>query len=157
MENHLNKAVLMTALITGTVLMGNNAVFAAQELNEFTLDPMVVTATRTEKRDLDVPAIVEVFNEEKIAKSGASNAYDVLQNTLGITSQSQGFNGTGMGTMTSKIMIRGVEKGTLVLVNGVPMNQDGKYNLEDISVEAIEKIEERVAAPYYTALRQLVA
>ena len=141
MENHLNKAVLMTALITGTVLMGNNAVFAAQELNEFTLDPMVVTATRTEKRDLDVPAIVEVFNEEKIAKSGASNAYDVLQNTLGITSQSQGFNGTGMGTMTSKIMIRGVEKGTLVLVNGVPMNQDGKYDLEDISVEAIEKIE----------------
>lgn len=102
---------------------------------------MVVTATRTEKKDLDIPAVVEVYSEEQIEKSSAANAYDVLQNTLGVNTQSQGFNGTGMSTMTSKVMIRGVEKGTLVLVNGVPMNQDGKYNLEDIPTESIEKIE----------------
>lgn len=102
---------------------------------------MVVTATRTEKRDVDVPASVEVFDEEKIAKTNASNAFDVVQNALGVNIQSQGFNGTGMGTMTSRVMIRAVEKGTLVLVNGVPMNMDGKYNLEDIPTESIEKIE----------------
>lgn len=38
MENHLNKAVLMTALITGTVLMGNNAVFAASLVANFVGD-----------------------------------------------------------------------------------------------------------------------
>lgn len=43
--------------------------------------------------------------------------------------------------MTSKIDIRGVDKGTLVLVDGVPMNQDGKYNLEDIGADAIDHIE----------------
>ena len=105
------------------------------------MDQMVVTATRTEKKDLDIPAVVEVYSEEQIEKSSAANAYDVLQNTLGVNTQSQGFNGIGMSTMTSKVMIRGVEKGTLVLVNGVPMNQDGKYNLEDIPTESIEKIE----------------
>ena len=141
MKKQVTKGLLMTALITGSVVWGGNAVFAEENLQEYTLDQMVVTATRTEKRDVDVPAIVEVFDEEQIEKSNAGNAYDVLQNTLGVNTQSQGFNGTGMGTMTSKVMIRGVEKGTLVLVNGVPMNQDGKYNLEDIPTESIEKIE----------------
>lgn len=136
----VTKGLLMTALITGSVVWGGTAVFA-EELQEYTLDQMVVTATRTEKRDVEIPAIVEVYDEKKIEDTGAANAFDVLQNTLGIMTQSQGFNGTSMGTMTSKVMIRGVEKGTLVLVNGVPMNLDGKYNLDDIPTESIEKIE----------------
>lgn len=43
--------------------------------------------------------------------------------------------------MTSKAVIRGVEKGTLVLVDGVPINQGGRYNLEDIPVESIDRVE----------------
>ena len=38
-------------------------------------------------------------------------------------------------------MIRGVEKGTLVLVNGVPMNQSGMYSLQDIASDSVEKVE----------------
>ena len=140
MKSNFSKGLLMTALITGSVIWGGTNVFA-EELQEYSLEQMVVTAMRTEKKDLDIPAVVEVYDEEQIEKSNAANAYDVLQNTLGVNTQSQGFNGTGMGTMTSKVMIRAVEKGSLVLVNGVPMNQDGKYNLEDIPTESIEKIE----------------
>lgn len=139
MKKEISKGLLMTALICGGVYVGNDA--CAAEMQEFTLDPMVVTATRVEAKDLDVAGLVDVYDEEKIEKSGANNAYDVLQNTLGVMSQSQGFNGTAMGTMTSKIMIRGVEKGTLVLINGIAMNQDGKYNLEDIPADSIERIE----------------
>ena len=43
--------------------------------------------------------------------------------------------------MTSKIMVRGVQDGTLVLVDGIPMNMDGRYNLDDIPSDAIERIE----------------
>lgn len=141
MKVSMSKSLLMTALMTGSLMSFGGAAFAAEDIQEYTLDTMVVTATRTEKRDIDVPAAVEVFDEEAIAKSNAANAFDVLRDGLGVLTQSQGFNGTAMGTMTSKIMIRGVEKGTLVLVNGVPMNMDGKYNLEDIPAESIEKIE----------------
>ena len=62
-------------------------------------------------------------------------------NKLGVFASTQMPNGVSMGTMTSKIDIRGVDKGTLVLVDGVPMNQDGKYNLEDIGADAIDHIE----------------
>ena len=145
----LSKGMLMTALICGSIvpmLCGGASVYAAEAkaedaLSSFNLDPMIVTAQRVETKDLDTPASVEIYDEEKIEKSGAAQAYDILQNTLGVFTQSQGFNGTSMGTMTSKIAIRGVEKGTLVLLNGVPLNMDGKYYLEDIPAESIERIE----------------
>ena len=52
-----------------------------------------------------------------------------------------GPNGASWGTMTSEITIRGVERGTLILLDGVPLNQDGKYNLEDIPSDIIDRIE----------------
>lgn len=65
----------------------------------------------------------------------------MLQNTLELLYSHRDLTAQPMGTMTSKIMIRGAQVGTLVLLNGVPMNMDGKYNLEDIPSGAIEKIE----------------
>lgn len=46
MKSNFSKGMLMTALITGTVLCSSAAAFA-EELQEYTLDQMVVTATRT--------------------------------------------------------------------------------------------------------------
>lgn len=135
-------------LTLGIMFYMSNAVLAVDMSAKTTesgtiIDTHVVTVTakRMEATDLATPAIVDVYTEKDIQKTGASNAYDVLQNTLGVISQAQGFNGTSMGTMTSKIMIRGVEKGTLILLDGVPLNQDGKYNLEDIPTDIIESIE----------------
>ena len=112
---------------------------SAAEIYE--LDPVVVTAQRVENRDLQTPASVDVIDREEIEKSGAGSAFEALRNTLGVFASTQMPNGVSMGTMTSKIDIRGVDKGTLVLVDGVPMNQDGKYNLEDIGADAIDHIE----------------
>lgn len=149
MKTKMSKSMLMTALICGSivpVLYGGASVYAAEAaaedaLSSFELNPMIITAQRVETNDLNTPAAVEIYDEKKIEQSGAANAFDVLQDSLGVFIHSQGFNGTAMGTMTSKIMIRGVQQGTLVLVNGVPMNMDGKYNLEDIPTESIERIE----------------
>lgn len=130
----------MSALITGCVSYGYVA-NAAENMQEFILDPMIVTAQRMEKEDLDTPATVEVIDSEKIERSGAGSAFEILRNSLGITSSNQVPNGIALSSMTSKINIRGVDKGTLVLVDGIPINQDGKYNLEDIPADMIEKIE----------------
>lgn len=143
MKAALSKSLLMTALITGSVMNFGSAAFAedVQGLQEFTLDPMVVTAQRMENHDLDTPATVDVITKERIENSGAGSAFEVLRNALGVMSSTQGPNGVALGSMTSRIVIRGVDKGTLVMVDGVPMNQDGKYNLEDIPADMIEKIE----------------
>lgn len=61
--------------------MGGANVFA-EELQEYSLDPMVITAQRMETKDLKTPAAVEVVTKEKIENSGAGSAYDVLQNSF---------------------------------------------------------------------------
>lgn len=128
---------ILGALLMSTTVCSQSV--SAAEIYE--LDPVVVTAQRVENRDLQTPASVEVIDREEIEKSGAGSAFEALRNTLGVFASTQMPNGVSMGTMTSKIDIRGVDKGTLVLVDGVPMNQDGKYNLEDIGADAIDHIE----------------
>ena len=135
MDVKVTKSLLMTALITGSVLWGGTNAFAAESVGEFALDQIVVTATRTEKKIIDVPA------REQVEPTGGASAYEVLRQSIGVSVTSQGPNGVSYGSMTSDATIRGVDRGTLVLLDGMPLNQDGKYNLEDIPSDVIEKIE----------------
>ena len=60
---------------------GGTAVRAEEPNQVFTLDPMVVTATRTEKRDVDVPASTTILTSEDLKATGAQN----LQVALGLS------------------------------------------------------------------------
>ncbi len=113
----------------------------ASETPAYTMGEMVVTATRTEKKEVDVPMATEVITEEDIKDSGATNAYDALQKINGLEYGAMGPLGAAMGTMSNEVNIRGVDNGTLVLVNGNPISMRGKYYLEDIPADAIERIE----------------
>ena len=79
MKSNFSKGLLMTALITGSVIWGGTNVFA-EELQEYTLDQMVVTATRTEKRDVDVPASTTVITSKQLEDSGSNSIAEVLGN-----------------------------------------------------------------------------
>ena len=87
MKSNFSKGMLMTALITGTVLCSSAAAFA-EELQEYSLDQMVVTATRTEKRDVEVPATTNVITEQEIKNRGYVSVFDALEQTVGIQSYS---------------------------------------------------------------------
>ena len=137
MKCNVSKGLLMTALITGSVLWGGTSVFA-EELQEYTLDQMVVTATRYEKKDVDVAASTEVFDQKRLEATGATNLYEALQYGTGLEIQQYGTGGSSMGNMTSKIVMRGNGNGTLVMVNGVPINIRGTYDLNDFPVENVE-------------------
>lgn len=126
-------AVLLAACVAGSA--------GAQPLEEFTLDTLVVTADRVQSNDIKSASAVEVIDAKSIASSGAGNAFDALGQALGVSTLAPGLNGMSMGSLTSTVQIRGVDKGTLVLLDGVALNQDGKYNLEDISADIIERIE----------------
>ena len=55
----------MTALICGSVLAGGTTVFAEENIGEFSLDTMVVTATRSMKQLQEVPSSVSVITAQK--------------------------------------------------------------------------------------------
>ena len=131
----------MTALITGLCIGGVQQVFAADDVQEFTLDPMVVTATRSEKRDVDVPATIEVINSKEIKNAGYKNVFDVIDNQLGITSTGYGDAGQDFGWSSGRTVVRGFDRGTLVLVNGMPINLKNYNTADVVPVEMVERVE----------------
>ena len=144
------KGMLMAALICGTivpVLFGGSSAYAAEKdavdeaLSSFELNPMVVTAQRTETKDLDTPATTKVITKEDLEKTGATTVMDAIRRVPGITDSSYAANGDDMGSSPSRIFIRGFDKGTLLLVNGAPINFNNYASPNSIPVNAIEKIE----------------
>lgn len=110
-------------------------VMAHEALNEYVLDPMMVTAARYEKRDVDIPAATEIYDQQKIEKLGANNVMEVVKNIPGFTL-------TASPTGNTYIGFRGIAKDNVaILVNGIPLNQDGNYDLESISADIIDRIE----------------
>ena len=136
-----SKSALMVALVTGNVIWGGTVVHAEEPSQAFTLDPMVVTAQRMETRDLDTPAAVTVISSEEIKKSGAVNVDTLLAQQIGFNGMSYGPNGQEYGGSASRTKIRGLDKGTLVLVNGAPMNLLNYNAISNIPLDSIEKIE----------------
>lgn len=134
------RKIAMGLLVPATVMLAGT-VNAAEENKDFNLDPVVVTAQRYATKDLDTPAAVSVYTQQELKSTGATSVIEALKYSEGIVYHAQGPMGNAQGTMTSKVIIRGVEKGTLVLIDGVPLNLHGHYNLEDIPLDDIEKIE----------------
>ena len=128
-------------ILTCAVVLALAGIGGAGAVDVYELDPVTVTAERMDTKELETPSAVEVIGAERIAATGASNVQEALKYSAGVIASSQGPKGLSQGTMFAKAVIRGVEKGTLVLVDGVPMNQSGMYQLQDISTDAVEKIE----------------
>ena len=140
MKGFVKRKVVILAL-GASFIVGNNISFAGESKDEYIFDPIIVTAQRCSKTDMDTPAAVTVYSAEQLKLTGANSVIEALKYSEGIIYHAQGPLGNSQGAMTSKLIIRGVEKGTLVLIDGVPLNLHGRYNLEDISLNDIEKIE----------------
>lgn len=130
----MSKKMVNGAVALGCMLFAA-PVMAHEALNEYVLDPMMVTAARYEKRDVDIPAATEIYDQQKIEKLGANNVMEVVKNIPGFTL-------TASPTGNTYIGFRGIAKDNVaILVNGIPLNQDGNYDLESISTDIIDRIE----------------
>lgn len=136
----MSRKKLATA-IACAVLTGAACVSGVSAAEVYELNPVLVTAQRSVTKDMETPAAIEVLHADDLQKTGATSVQEALKFSTGIITHAQGPRNISQGTMTSKAVIRGVEKGTLVLIDGVPINQGGRYNLEDIPVESIDRVE----------------
>lgn len=137
----LRNAVIVSLLAGTTVAWGGTA-FAAEDLQEFALDDMVVTATRTESKMVDVPVNTTVISAEKIADRHYLDVVDALKDVPGANVLD-----TGVGAYEKKVVLNGDER-VLVLVDGKRVNIDmgtmsrASYDLNQMpDVNLIERIE----------------
>lgn len=133
---------VMVSLLAGTTLVWGGIAFAQEDLQEFALEDMVVTATRTESKIVDVPVNTTVISAEKIADRHYLDVADVLKDVPGATVMD-----TGVGAYEKKVVLNGDER-VLVLVDGKRVNIDmgtmsrASYDLNQMpDVSLIERIE----------------
>ena len=133
---------VMVSLLAGTTVVWGGTVFAQEDLQEFALDDMVVTATRTESKMVDIPVNATVISAEKIADRHYLDVADALKDVPGATVLD-----TGVGAYEKKVVLNGDER-VLVLVDGKRVNIDmgtmsrASYDLNQMpDVSLIERIE----------------
>ena len=135
MKNKMKK--LVGSAVMASVLCGLNVPVFAEALEEYALDTIIVTATRTEKRDIDVPATTEILTSKRLEETGASSLEDAIKYTTGIVYKAETIGDNG-----GEFLVRGKRRGTLVMVDGVPMNfRTGYYDLDTINIADVEKVE----------------
>ncbi len=133
---------VMVSLLAGTTVVWGGTAFAQEDLQEFALEDMVVTATRTESKMVDVPVNTTVISAEKIADRHYLDVADALKDVPGANVLD-----TGVGAYEKKVVLNGDER-VLVLVDGKRVNIDmgtmsrASYDLNQMpDVSLIERIE----------------
>lgn len=118
---------------------------AADEVGDgdltFFLDPVVVTATRSERDQATAPASVSVITSEDLQKAPVGDLTDAIRDTPGISIQAG-----SQGRRT--VSIRGMGSAyTLILVDGKRVNSSeavfrhNDFDMSLLPVEAIDRIE----------------
>lgn len=115
---------------------------ADQENEAVTINEMVVSVTRMETRVEKIGGnSVSVITAEDIASKNISSVAEILKTVPGIDIVSNG----GFGTSTSVFMRGADSKNTLVLIDGIMMNDPSQANrnanLANLSLDNIERIE----------------
>lgn len=127
------KAGVLSMLVAGAPFIG---VADAAEMPVYSLDEVVVTATRTMKEIQEVPSSISVITAKDMEKKNIHTVRDAIGQMPGLHIDRQGDS--------SEISLRGFDTtNILVLVDGVQMNStyNSRVNLNDIPVDNIERVE----------------
>jgi vitamin B12 transporter len=129
---------LLRALLPVVVSIVND-VYAQPAQVPAVLDPIVVTASRSPQRLLDLVADVTVIDADEIARGGTQGLVALLQRQPGVEITQNGGPGS-----TAGVFLRGANAAqTLVMIDGlrVASASSGAAALEAIPPEQIERIE----------------
>jgi len=120
----------------------------AEEKRIIKLDEISVTATRTVRPIIDVPSSVTVINTEQIEASPFERVEDILRTEVGIDNvRHYGFQTGGIrGPIDMRGVTGGITQRTLMLIDGVPQNDNANNSIgwiawSQIPKDAIERIE----------------
>ncbi|MDD5015282.1 MAG: TonB-dependent receptor [Atribacterota bacterium] len=132
--------LLIIGIITLIQIIAVIPGLASENANQiFSLDEIVVIASKYPEKILDSVASVEVISEEEIKAAQAENLADILSTIAGLE-----INDYGDAAGIKSISIRGSStEQVLIMLDGRPMNdpQTGQIDLGQIPASIIEKIE----------------
>ncbi len=113
----------------------------AQDVKEYKLNEIIVTADRVETPAIEVANSVTIISAEEIMRSGKSSLPEILRETAGVYLTEQG----GPGRISSLFLRGAASNFTLVLIDGMEVNDpsspNGAYDFSNLPLSNIERIE----------------
>ena len=105
-------------------------------------DPVIVTANKTEQKQSTTGKIITIISKEQLEKSAGKTVAQILNEQAGLIVNGA-LNNTGSA---QTVFLRGASSGrTLILIDGIPMNDpsmiNNEFNLNLLSINEIERIE----------------
>jgi vitamin B12 transporter len=105
-------------------------------------DPVIVTANKTEQKQSTTGKITTIISKEQLKKSAGKTVAQILNEQAGLIVNGA-LNNTGSA---QTVFLRGASSGrTLILIDGIPMNDpsmiNNEFNLNLLSINEIERIE----------------
>lgn len=128
-------------LLISAALLGLTGMVSVSAADVYELNPVVVTAQRIEKTEINTPVTETIVTTKKIEEAGYKNAFDIIEHQVGLSSTGYGDAGEDFGFSAGRTVIRGYDRGTLVMVDGIPLNLKNYNSLDGIPVDMIEKVE----------------
>jgi len=136
------RKALVCALVSGIVLCQMPGMTYAEEQNEYTLDQVVVTATKVPETTFNANADIAVITHDDIAKNHYHDLSEALRNVPGVTVNNFG-GGVGYEQVNA-LYINGSPE-ILVLIDGVRANVNGStlnnFPASGYSLDNIDRIE----------------
>lgn len=110
--------------------------------DSITLEPIIVTATKTETTLSDAPGSVSIVSKEMLDKLPIGNLKDSLKGVEGVTT----IQHRGVSDVNPTIVLRGIpdQSRTMILLDGIPMNTSYTSSTStpyNILPEDLEKVE----------------
>ena len=130
------KIFVVAALLIGSHLL------AQEDTISKTMDEVVITANKFPQKESGTGKLVSLITKEQIEKSGAKDLSQLLNDQTGII-----INGatSNQGTYKSVYMLGATSAYTLILLDGVPLNDPtgvgGTFDIRLLSLDNIERIE----------------
>ena len=134
--NRKKLAIIMAAMLCSKGLQ------AEEVLQNYSGPEVVVSATKTVNRISDAGgASVTVITAADIKASGKNTVEELIKGVVGIDVVSNG----GMGSLSSLFIRGGDAKNTLVLLDGIPLNDPSTIsrtaNISNLTLDNVERIE----------------
>lgn len=133
--------VFFNSLSAQTGNAAGAGVMKSDSLKTYQYSDVIVTATRSITPQLEIASSVTVLNEKTLSERNNNSLADLLREVPGLSIARQG----GPGTM-ARAFIRGASpRHTLVMIDGVPVNDpsslDNSFDFSGLQTDNIERIE----------------
>lgn len=141
-HNNMKKNYVIVAAGLGLAQLALHSTAARAQDTARVLSDVVVTATRSPKKQREIGRVVTIISAQQIERSQGRSLPQLLNTIPGITF-SGAQNAPGIGT---SVFLRGASSGnTLILIDGFPANNagsiDGSYDLNAFPLDQIDHIE----------------